>query len=235
MTVALRRSPMRLGVGGMLLSLVFGTLGLAASAPAPVAAATQSISIRPTQGSATQSIKVTFVADQCVLNLTDEIFWDGTPIGITAGKPPSCEVTFTAIPAYGHRGPGRHKLCVGQDVISCATFTILGPKPTPRPTPKPTPRPTAKASPIPTPLPSLSPSPMITPPPSEPAIALASASPTPAPAPSGANAAPPVGSTGAGGAYDPAGLLVVGVGLIAGLVTGFWLVVRRVRGRSLRP
>jgi hypothetical protein len=197
---------------------------------------TQTISISPTQGSATQRIKVDFVGDFCTTGSpTFETFWDGVWHCLDTMNPPTCEVSFTMKPVVGHTSPGKHKLCIGGDVLSCATYTILGPKPTPRPTPKPTPRPTAKPSPTPTPEPSASPSPIVTLVPSEPAIALAPASPTPAPAPSGGNAAPAVSSTGAGGAYDPTGLLVVGVGLIAVLGASLALVVRRVRGRSLRP
>ncbi|MGH2464853.1 MAG: hypothetical protein ACRDGI_05280 [Candidatus Limnocylindrales bacterium] len=136
----------RLIAGAGLMSLCLCLVTLAISSPAPVEATVQSIAIRPAVGSAKQSIRVTFVADACgVLTRTDEIFWDGVPYGIFVTDPPACKHTFSMMPAYGHQQPGRHKLCIGADVLSCATFTILVPKP--KPTPKPTLKPTPKSTP----------------------------------------------------------------------------------------
>ena len=218
--------------GRVLIAIGLVALALTTQPSGTAMANTQTISISPTHGSATQRITVDFVGDFCGPGSpTFETFWDGVWYGLDTMNPPTCEVTFTMKPVVGHRNPGKHKLCVGGDVLSCATFTILGPNPTPRPTPKPTPRPTprptVKPNATPTPPASDSPSPTGTLQSSEPALALAPASPTAAP--SGGNAGPAVVLTGVSGAIDPTELIVIGASLVA--VTGAALFVARRRRR----
>lgn len=135
---------------GVAFSLCMLAGALALSSPAPAAAAGQSLSISPRQGSASQRIHATYVTDLCGgMTEPGEILWDGAGYGLIE---PKCRVSFTVTPLYGYTRPGAHKICVGaggQPPFACATYTILAP--TPKPKPKPTPRPTPKPVPSPTP------------------------------------------------------------------------------------
>lgn len=218
---------MRMGIVSRLLIAAGLALPLATIGAPPTVALTQSISIRPTSGSATQRITVTFVGESCgEFTFTDEAMWDGQPFVIFRPDPPSCKYVFTAVPQSGHQGPGKHHICAGAGAdttyFSCATYTILAPRrnPTPKPTPKPAP--TLSPSPSPTPSPGATPA----------AIALVTATPTPAPAPPTSPGAtpPPEITTGAGGAAVDLTLVWIGGAIVLGLLVGVVIgAVRRAR------
>lgn len=208
-------------------------LQLAFFAASPAAALTQSISIRPTSGSATQRITVTFVGESCGYGIPPaDALWDAQPFVVFGPSPPSCKYVFTAAPLEGLRSPGKHRICagVGADTTyySCAIYTILAPKPkaTPKPTPKRAPSPTA--SPSPTTIVSVAAAPL--------AIALETATPTPAPAPPTDPSATPLPAiTGTGGAaivdFTP---VVIGGAIFLGLLVGVIIAAVR-RARVLPP
>ncbi len=215
-----------------LLAVLATGLQLAFFAASPAAALTQSISIRPTSGSATQRITVTFVGESCGYGIPPaEGLWDAQPFIVFGPTPPSCKYVFTTTPQEGHRGPGTHHICagVGADTTyySCATYTILAPKP------KATAKPTLKAAPAPTASPVPSPTGSVTATPT--AIALETATPTPAPAPpTDPNASPLPFVTGAGGAVPDLTLVWIGGAIFLGLLVGVIIAAVR-RARVLPP
>jgi len=205
-------------------------LSLTAFAVSPAAALTQTISIRPTSGSATQLITVTFVAHACdpATTGTGLLTWDGHAFGVFLPNPPSCRSTFKIVPLAGYTKPGTHRVCAGADVYSCTTYTILAPKP--KPTLKPTPKP---AAPTPTVSPSPSPSPIDVATPT--ATAVVSATPTLAPAPpTTPDASPSLDLTGAGGAGLDLVPVFIGGGIFLILLIGVVIGLVR-RARTLPP
>ena len=213
---------------GPLLPAAALVLSLMALGTSPAAALTQSLSIRPTSGSAIQRITITFVAESCGgISWTDEATWDGQPFIVFGPQPPSCRYVFSTTPLEDHRNPGKHRICAGAGAdttyFSCATYTVLAPKP------KPTPKPAPKA--VPSPTPTSSPTPAATAPATPTALALETATPTPAPAPPTTPGATPVEFvSGAGGAMlDLTPLLLGAAVFLVLLLYVIVMVVRRAR------
>ena len=213
---------------GPLLPAAALVLSLMALGTSPAAALTQSLSIRPTSGSATQRITITFVAASCGgISWTDEAMWDGQPFIVFGPQPPSCRYVFTTAPLENHRNPGKHRICAGAGAdttyFSCATYTVLAPRP------KPTLKPTPKAAPPATPTPSPTPTPTVAATPT--ALALETATPTPAPAPpTTPGATSSENLSGAGGAMlDLTPLLLGGAVFLVLLLYVIVMVVRRAR------
>ena len=175
---------------------------------------------------------MTFFAQSCGTTIgTGLLTWDGHAFGVFPANPPSCKWTFKIVPRDGYKQPGKHRICAGADVYSCATYTILAlrPKPTPKPTPKPVAAPTATASPSPSPSLTDVAIPTVT------AVALVSATPTPAPAtPTAPDASPLPDLMGAGGASLDLTPVFIGGAILLVLLIGVVIAMVR-RARVLPP